>query len=150
MTASIGKAEAVTREVRACFNRLRALGDLLHRDLGVTAAMRAVLEALDEGGEQTASGIARAKSVTRQHIQVLVNQLLKAGLAAARPNPADERAPLIAPTRRGRAAFARMRRRESAFLTELGQVLASHDLDAAIETLAALRVHLDGKLKKGG
>ncbi len=149
MTAAIGKAEAVTREVRACFNRLRALGDLLHRDLGVTAAMRAVLEALDERGEQTASRIARAKGVTRQHIQVLVNRLIKAGLVAARPNPADERAPLVAPTRKGKAAFARIRRRENAVLAELGHVLASHDLDAAIETLAALRVHLDGKLQEG-
>jgi hypothetical protein len=39
-----GKAEAVTREVRACFNRPGALGDAPHRDLRMPAAMRAMME----------------------------------------------------------------------------------------------------------
>lgn len=149
MTAEARKVLALTRDVRACFNRLRALADALHRDLGITAAMRAVMESLHEGGERTVPDIARAKSVTRQHIQVLVNALADSGFAATRPNPADKRSPLVALTKRGSTAFARMQQREKAVLAEMTRALAGADLDAALAALAALRDHLDVTLKKG-
>jgi DNA-binding MarR family transcriptional regulator len=149
MTAEARKAEALTREVRGCFNRLRALGDALHRDLGVTAAMRAVMESLHEAGEQTVPDIARAKNVSRQHIQVLANALTEAGFVAARPNPADKRSPLVALTKRGSAAFARMQQREKAVLADMTRALAGVELDAAVAALAALRAHLDVALKRG-
>lgn len=149
MTADVRKAVAVTREVRACFNRLKALGDALHRDLGITAAMRAVMEAIDENGEQTVPRFARTKNVTRQHIQVLVNSLVEAGLAMTRPNPADKRSPLVALTREGKVAFARMRQREKTVFDELTRALASCDLEATHVTLAALHAYLDNKLEKG-
>ena len=60
------KAQAlyqVIRHIRSGFNLLRALGDDLHRDIKITAAMRAVLETLAEVGEQTVPQIARSKSV---------------------------------------------------------------------------------------
>lgn len=148
MTTRRAKAEAVTRQIRACFNRLKALADALHADLGVTGAMRAVIESLDEGGEQTVPTIARAKSVTRQHIQVLVNALLEAGLVSTRDNPADKRSPLVALTPKGRAAFATMREREKSVLADLTTALAGQDLDAALATLEALRAHLDRRLSE--
>lgn len=149
MTVDARKAEAVTRKVRACFNRLKALGDALHRDLRITAAMRAVMEALYEGGEQTVPQIARSKSVTRQHIQVLVNNLVEPGIVVTRANPDDMRSPLATLTKKGRAAFERMRQKEKIVLAELTRALARCDLDAAIATLDTLHAYLDRKLKKG-
>ncbi len=148
MTAA-RKAEAVTREIRACFNRMAALGDRLHRDLGVTTAMRAVMETLAEHGEQTVPAIARTKSVTRQHIQVLLNRLVAAKLAATRPNPADKRSPLAGLTDAGRTLFARMREREKAVFADLTRALGDADLDATLAALAALRTFLDRALEKG-
>ena len=144
------KAEALTREVRACFNRLKALGDRLHHDLRVTTAMRAVLETLHQGGDETVPRIARAKSVTRQHIQVIVNDLVEAGLVTTRANPTDQRSPLVAPTRAGRAVFERMRQREKAVLVELAQALPSTQIGSALATLEALHKFLDHKLHTGG
>jgi DNA-binding MarR family transcriptional regulator len=146
---SAEQAEAVTREIRACFNRMAALGDRLHRDLGVTTAMRAVMETLYENGEQTVPAIARAKRVTRQHIQMLLNRLIAAKLAATRPNPADRRSPLADLTAAGRTLFARMHEREKAVFADLTRALAGRDLDAALAALAALRAFLDDALQKG-
>lgn len=140
--------EAVTRRIRACFNRLAALADRLHRDLGITAAMRAVIEALYEGGDRTVPSIARSKSVSRQHIQLLVNGLIEARLARAVDNPADRRSPLITLTDQGRAAFERMREREKAFLAELAAALARHDVGETLATLEALQAFLDRKLRE--
>ncbi len=150
MTGGRNKVEAVTREIRACFNRLKALGDALHDDLGVTASMRAVMEALHDGGAQTVPRIARAKSVTRQHIQVLANELVRVGLAVTRPNPADRRSPLVALSGRGREVFALMRRRERAVLKDLARALAACDVAATLAALRALRAFLDRKLQKEG
>lgn len=149
MTAAAKKAEAVTREIRACFNRLKVLGGVLHHDLGVTAAMRAVVEALYESGEQTVPHIARSKSVTRQHIQVIVNDLVEAGLVVTRANPGDKRSPLVALTKKGRTVFERMRQREKTVFVELTRAFARCDLDATLTTLNTLHSYLDSKLKQG-
>jgi DNA-binding MarR family transcriptional regulator len=147
MTADPRKVEAVTRRVRACFNRLRALADKLHEDLNITAAMRAVIEALYEEDGQTVPQIARAKSVTRQHIQMLVNGLVKARLVTVKSNPADKRSPIVILTPQGRSAFERMRKREKVVLAELAAALAQCDLDATLATLDALQMHLDSRLQ---
>jgi DNA-binding MarR family transcriptional regulator len=138
--------EALALEVRACFNRLKALGERLHAGSGVTLAMRAVLEALVRGGERPSATIARERGVTRQHVQALVDALVAAGLAATRPNPADRRAPLVAVTAEGRERFAAMRAREADAFAGLARRLAGHDLEAARRTLAALATALDGEL----
>lgn len=149
MSTETRQVVALTREVRACFNRLAALADTLHRDIRVTAAMRAVMEALFEGGEQTVPAVARAKSVTRQHIQVLVNDLVSEGLVVTRPNPDDRRSPLVALSRRGSALFKRMREREKVVLAQIARALKARDVGAAAATLEALRGWLDFKLRKG-
>ena len=138
--------EAVTRRIRACFNRLAALAGRLHGDLGITAAMRAVIEALHEGGDQTVPRIARAKSVSRQHIQLLINAVAEAGLVTLVDNPNDKRSPIVTLSQQGRLAFERMREREKIVLAELAAELADHDVDATLATLTALQTYLDRKL----
>jgi len=147
--AKPGTVETITREIRACFQRLAAYGNALHADVGVTAAMRAVLEALDRGGAQTVAHMARDKRVSRQHIQALANSLLAAGLVASRPNPADKRAPLIALTDAGKKTFALIRRREKGAFAALARALNGCKLGATLATLAALHAYLDRQLEEG-
>lgn len=149
MSTDIRKIEAMIREIRACFNRLKLLGDELHQDLGITTAMRSVMEALYEGGKQTVPQVARSKRVTRQHIQVLVNDLVEAAFVITRANPTDKRSPLVALTKQGRAIFDRMRQREKVVLAEMSRALAGSDLDSGLAVLGTLRVYLDSKLQKG-
>lgn len=147
MNADARRTEAVTRRIRACFNRLKALADALHEDLDVTAAMRAVIETLYENGDQTVPQIARSKSVTRQHIQVIVNRLVRSRLVTLGQNPGDRRSPRVVLTGRGRSTFERMREREKAVFAELAAALGRHDLAATLATLDALQAILDRKLR---
>src|SRR5262245_37627217 len=114
--------EKIAREVRHLFQVLRALADVLHKDTGLNASTRAVMEALAEG-PRTVPDVARAKSVTRQHIQVLVDELVKSELIELRPNPAHLRSPLVALTRKGEAVFATVRKREAPLLDGLASGL---------------------------
>jgi DNA-binding MarR family transcriptional regulator len=130
------------RAIRACFHLMGNVGDDLHRQFGITASMRAVMESLYEGGPQTVPQVARSKNVTRQHIQALVDQLLEAGLSVAVANPDHKRSPLIELTARGHSAFEDMQRREQTLLTQLTAALPARDLMIAVETIRKLNEQL--------
>ncbi len=138
--------EAVTTSVRSLFHRLRAVGDRLHADLGVTTAMRGVMESLAKGGPMTVPQMARQRPVSRQHIQMLVNQLAEAGLCASRPNPGHKRSVLIELTEDGKRVFEEIRRREAAAIADLFAELGEDDLATTGRTLARMVAALDGYL----
>ncbi|MDA0653880.1 MAG: MarR family transcriptional regulator [Proteobacteria bacterium] len=135
----------VVRLVRDTFPRLQAAADRLHRHIGVTPAMRAVLEELLDGGPQTVPAIARSRSVSRQHIQSLADALAEAGLVHARPNPAHRRSPLLALSSRGRAVVAALRGAESPVLAELAAGFSADDIAATARTLSGLCAALDAR-----
>src|SRR5262245_15202680 len=112
------EVEKLTQEVRHLFQVLKTLADALHKDAGLNASTRAVMEALTDG-PRTVPDIARRKSVTRQHIQLLVDELAKSDLVELRVNPAHLRSPLVALTRKGETVFAGIRKRELPLLERL-------------------------------
>lgn len=134
---------ALIVEIRRAFQELARAGDAMHRDLGVTAAMRAVIEHLAGGKAETVPDIARVKTVSRQHIQQIVNALVAAGLAETRPNARHRRSPLIALTTRGEAVFATMQEREDEALAEIGRHFDAADIAIAVRTIRTLRRHID-------
>jgi len=146
------KAQAlyqVIRHIRSSFNLLRALGDDLHRDLKITAAMRAVMETLAEDGDQTVPQIARSKSVSRQHIQVNVDALLRMALVALRDNPSHLRSPFVTLTPRGRSAFTIMRGREVELLEWLAKEFGLEQLEQVSGTLGTLNQSIRKHQEKG-
>lgn len=147
-TMSFRKVEAIILKIRECFNRLEALDDTLRKDAAITAAMRAVMESLSEGSTQTVPQIARSRKVTRQHIQVLADRLIAAGLAATHDNPGDRRSPLLRLTKQGEVIVERLRQREAGALADLSRALKECDLDGALKTLDTLQTYLDKRLSK--
>lgn len=147
------KAQAlyqVIRHIRSGFSLLRAMGDDLHRDLKITTAMRAVMETLAEDGEQTVPQIARAKSVSRQHIQVNVDALLRMALVVLRDNPSHLRSPFVALTPRGQATFTTMRGREAELLEWLAKEFGLEQLEQVSGTLRTLSQSIRKHQEKGG
>jgi DNA-binding MarR family transcriptional regulator len=143
------EVDRLIKMVRLCFQRLRAAGDALHADLGVNASLRAVLETLYELGENTVPEIARAKSVSRQHIQKIVDALAPLGHVTARANPRHKRSPLIALTAKGKRAFETMRQREAGIMAALAKRLDGAELAAALRSLATLAESLPPPAKGG-
>jgi DNA-binding MarR family transcriptional regulator len=120
--------------VRAVFHRLALTADTANRDLGVNASQRGVLETLSQGARSVPS-IARAKEVSRQHIQVIANGLIELGLVEAVENPAHRRSPLLSITAAGRRRFEKVRAREGRVLTALSRRLHARSLAHATKTL---------------
>ncbi len=133
----------LAREVRLLFHQLRATSEALHQDRdGLTAGHRGVLESLEREGPQTVPDLARARPVSRQHIQTLVNRLLELELCATRPNPAHRGSPLIELTANGRRRFSAMLQREREALGQSRSPVSGRRLREATETLAEVRRYL--------
>lgn len=110
---------AVLDGVRVMVHRAVAAVERVHADSGVTAPMRAVLEYVRREGAESVAAIARARGVSRQHIQAIVNDLLAAGLVARIENPNHRRSPLIGLTDEGARTIDALLARERAVLAPL-------------------------------
>lgn len=129
-------------EVRAAFRALRVFSDQMNEARGITATRRAVIEYLADHGQATVPQIAEAKAVTRQHIQVVADELAAQGLAGWANNPAHQRSRLLGLSDRGAAVFADIRREEAAYLERLGQALDDASIAAGRQVLQDLRLAL--------
>jgi DNA-binding MarR family transcriptional regulator len=85
--------------------------------------------------------------VSRQHIQQLVNTLMKAKLVQTEDNPAHRRSPIITLTRSGREAFRTMRRREAGLLEAIAASMSADDIASTSRTLQRMITQLEDGLE---
>ncbi len=130
---------SVVDETRLLFHRMKVAAEQIHYREGISAGMRGVLMSLDNLGPQTVPQMARARPVSRQHIQILVNSLLETGRVELVDNPAHKRSNLVRLTRSGKRLVVAMNRRELQLLGKLGIDVAAPDLENAAEVLRAVR-----------
>lgn len=149
MDAREKRLYAMFREVRTCFNLLRTLAEELHSDLDISPSMRAVMESLYARGAMTVPDIAREKGVSRQHIQMRMNELVSSGLAEAHDNPEHRRSSHFDLTGEGKKTFETMRQREMAPLQQLAATVPEKNVAQAQAALAAINVELRNLILKG-
>lgn len=126
-------------EIRAAFRALRAFSDQMNEPRGITAARRAVMEYLSDHGAATVPQIAEAKSVSRQHIQTVADELVASGLAEWADNPAHRRSRLLALSLQGTKVFDDIRRDEAAYLQTLSQAMDAGSIATGRQALQELR-----------
>lgn len=129
--------------VRRLFHVLAGTAERAQAGLGVTASMRAVLETLHLRGARTVPQVAREQGVSRQHVQVVVNGLLEAGLVECLDNPDHLRSPLLRLTAAGTRAFEAVRRHEARLLADLAKRIPGADLKVTLKTLNAMESWLN-------
>lgn len=132
-------------QVRLLWHVMVQAAARLHEGEAITLGMRGVLEFLSRNGPTAVPDIARSRQVTRQHIQVLVNDLLALRLVALDENPAHRRSALVRLTPEGQKGIDRMKRRERQFFDGLDLKPRPDDLRRAIKTLTAVRETLGGR-----
>jgi DNA-binding MarR family transcriptional regulator len=130
---------ALVDETILLFHRFRAAAETIHGEGESTAARRGVLRGLMKGGPQTVPQMARARPVSRQHIQTLVNALLEDGLVALEPNPAHRSSPIVALTSEGKSRLVEIEKRERRAFASVAASIDPRELRAAARTLAAVR-----------
>jgi len=133
----------VIEETRALFLRLRFVAEKIHIMGAMSGGFRGVLLQLDGSAPQTVPQMARARPVSRQRMQVLVNRLADRGLVELIDNPAHKRSRLVRLTQEGEEFVTALRRREEQLLAELPIDVTENDLRTATEVLKKLRGSLE-------
>jgi DNA-binding MarR family transcriptional regulator len=136
--------EALLNEVRLLYHCIVQVGEQLHVDESVSLGMRAVLEYLLRNGPTTVPDIARSRSVTRQHIQILANDLLDQNLVVLEDNPLHKRSSLVTLTKEGHRIIQRMRKRENQLFNATKFGVKRNELKTATKTLEEVRNALTG------
>lgn len=135
--------EGLIDEARSLFYQLRAAAEEIHEDLDITVGQRAILGWIGEKGPATVPEIARARKVSRQHIQSVVNGFAARGLVASEDNPAHRRSSIVQLTGQGRMLVEELERREARIWRVLDLKVKRRDLDAASGVLSRLRQLLE-------
>ena len=130
---------AVMDQTLALFRRLRLVAEELHGGGPLSGGKRNLLRELERLGPRTVPQMARARSVTRQHVQMHVNDLAGQGYVELVDNPAHKRSKLVRLTEEGEGAVALMRRREVRLLSQLDVAATEEELRNAANVLRAVR-----------
>jgi len=137
--------DSMINETVSLFHRLRVVADQIHHRGEMTGALRSILRGLDKLGEQTVPQMARARAVTRQHVQALVNQLVGERLVEFITNPAHKRSPLARLTTLGKKTVDAMNRNEAGLLSKADMDVTDKDLRQAAETLRTVRAYFESE-----
>jgi len=135
----------ITWLVRRLFRALPNKADAYLREAGLSAAERAVMEFLYPDEELSVPAIAARYDVSRQHVQVTVNALLKKELLRAEDNPQHRRSPLLRLSSAGRERFAEIRRLEAAIVDQIVVGISDAALATTAATLQSLYQNVKGK-----
>jgi DNA-binding MarR family transcriptional regulator len=133
------RVDKLLAETRALFHTLTEWSDALHAELRIGAAMRGVLEVLLLRGPATVPNMARARGVSRQHIQQQVDALLERDLLERRNNPAHRRSSMFALSDNGRALIQNMRAEELKALSRMQVGVSDYSALEAAQVLSAWR-----------
>ncbi|MET9290624.1 MarR family winged helix-turn-helix transcriptional regulator [Streptomyces sp. NPDC003077] len=134
----------VTTEVFAVNGRLLREGDRLSAHAGLTSARWQVAGLLLDG-PSTVANLARERGLRRQAVQQTVERLRAEGVVATRPNPQDQRSPLVELTAAGRKALDDLRPLEERWLEYLAEGIPLDDLRVTVAVLRRLREKLDAR-----
>lgn len=110
---------------------------------GLTVRMRAVLEILEAKGPLSVPDIGRELLIQRQYVQVMVNEVLAAGLAEKRKNPKHRSSFLIALTPSGMEVISTVLAREQQNVELLAEAYSQADVAAAFSVVERLCDQID-------
>ena len=136
--ASTAQIQRLIEEIIVTFRQLRIVAAEVHGEGTAMPGQRGVLVDLARIGPLTVSALARARGVSRQHIQSLVDQFQARGLVEIGENPAHQRSKLVGLTARGRALVKTMADHERRTLRSLHLSLSSAQVDSATAVLGVL------------
>ena len=134
-----GELRAVVDETIALFHRVRWVAEQIYVADGRSLPRRGILRGLVRYGPRTVPQLARARAVTRQHTQEVVDQLVADGLVERVTNPAHARSRLIRATARGAAVVAQMDAVDVRVLEAIGGELSVRELAITVRMLRAVR-----------
>jgi DNA-binding MarR family transcriptional regulator len=133
-----GTAYRVLMQVRPLYQASGRAVEHALQGTDVTVPLRALLELVLDRGPMTVPQIARDFGITRQSVQVLVDNGASRGLVDFEDNPQHRRSRFVTATEKGRRTFTEVHRRELENLDRVTADLDADDLARCARVLAVL------------
>ncbi|MEQ8746189.1 MarR family transcriptional regulator [Pyruvatibacter sp.] len=141
---------AVMNSVPWLYFRLQAQSQNLGTENAQRGGAWGILNSVITQGPQTVPQLARARPVSRQHIQKLANEMAADGLIQFVANPAHRRSQLIEATPKGLDAYARMNASLGELADALGKDFSKEELFVAASVIERMRAKLADTQGGGG
>jgi DNA-binding MarR family transcriptional regulator len=129
--------------IRDCARRMQDAATDINRRHGISDAQRTVIDMLARQGAETVPAMARMRSVSRQHIQTLVDGLAAQGLVELQDNPAHKRSPLVDLSDGGKRLAAAIAGDEQEIARRLVGALPASAMTETTRALEILAENLD-------
>jgi len=133
---------ALIIEILNSFFALRQAGQELDMVSESGGGLWGLMRILHDEGPQRLSDVARRRSVSRQYIQKIANQLADGGLVRMKIDPSDRRAKRMVLTAKGRARYDELNQRFLRVVAALAPDFTAAELKTAVKTVASVRAGL--------
>jgi DNA-binding MarR family transcriptional regulator len=138
--------EQILVEILGTFFDLRAAGQALGLVTDWGAGSWGLMRLLQADGLKTAPEIARMRSVSRQYIQKLANELVGSGWLVMVDNPRHRRSKMLRLTKSGEGQLAAMNARLGGYVDQMAGDFAPPQLRTTLETLLHFRGALNARV----
>jgi len=137
---AIRALQHLSAENAALFHKLRVFANSVH-EMGELD--RSLVSALDRDGAQTVPHLAKARGVSRQHVQTAINGLIEAKAVASAANPAHRRSNLLELTAAGRKLAESLREKEAEAMADFDLGIPAKEMESIADSLKTICKRLD-------
>ncbi len=130
------------RTLFGAWKSVEEVEESVHQASGLTSAQAKNIAYLLEGGPMTISDLAYARGVSRQSVQVAINDLVQIGYVRPEDNPRHKRARLLFVTPLGREKFEHAQQLEYEIIQRIFPDMPLADVESTIRVLRTVQERL--------
>lgn len=129
---AIRALQRLSAENAALFHRLRVFRNAIHQEGEFDQSL---VQSLERDGAQTVPQLAKARGVSRQHVQTAINALIEKGIALRAENPAHRRSSLLELTPAGRRLAESLYEKEAEALAKFDLGVPAKEFESVADAL---------------
>ncbi len=139
---SILELNRLIAETRGFFHDLEEVSEIILARHDLSPQERRLMMTLRKHPRSTVPQLARKRDVSRQYVQVTMNDLAERGLVVFRDNPDHKRSRLLELTPEGEERIREIMAREGEAMQRLAGGLTPYEVREAVEVLQKARIGL--------
>ena len=136
------------KEIRINYQLLKKGVEFVHKGSDLSVGVRGIIEIISDQGAMTVPHLAKLRHMSRQSIQVMVDQMQKVGWVETKPNPFHKKSSLIELTDEGKKAFKNMQDQEIKHMKKLDIDVPQKKLEEALKLVEHINKKIDVFLRQ--
>ncbi len=136
------------KEIRINYQLLKKGVEFVHKGSDLSVGVRGVIEILNDQGGMTVPHLAKIRHLSRQSVQVMVDQMIKSGWVVTKSNPFHKKSMIIELTDEGRKAYKNMQEQEVKHMRKLEIDVPQKKLEEALKLMGHINEKITAFLRQ--